>query len=162
MNEQQRLYLIQARSDRAVLQLLDSHSLPACHQLLYLQMLTEKLAKAYFWRNPGVKVLGHAAFVRFIRSIATNRRIAEGIGFRDLVSFGEWIADISDLAYELERLAPALAADGPNTEYPWPRASPTKAPAEYPFAISMRLKSRNGFTLLKMLDVILENFEDWF
>ncbi|AGA25005.1 hypothetical protein [Singulisphaera acidiphila] len=160
MNERQRLYLIQARSDREVLQLLASQ--PACHQLLYLQMLTEKLAKAYFWRTPGAKALGHAAFVRFIRAIATNRRVAEGIGFRDLTRFGEWIADISDIAYELERLAPALAADGPNTEYPWPRASPEHASVEHDFAFSRRLRSRNGFNLLRMLDLLLENFENWF
>lgn len=46
MNEQQRLYLVQARSDRDILKLLSSQ--PICHQLHYLQMLTEKLAKAYF------------------------------------------------------------------------------------------------------------------
>jgi hypothetical protein len=160
MNEQQRLYLVQARSDRSILRLLGSQ--PACHQLHYLQMLTEKLAKAFFWRGPGAEALGHAAFVRFVRAIASNRRVAEGLGFTSMLSFREWIADVSDLAYELERLAPALAADGPNPEYPWPRAYPEHTPAEHDFVFWRHFRSRSGFTLLRMLDLILDNFESWF
>ena len=116
--------------------------LPSLH---YLQMLTEKLAKAYFWRGPGAEDLGHAAFVKFIRSIATSRRVAEGIGYTSMISFREWIAEVSDLAYELERLAPALAANGPNPEYPWPRAMPEHTPAEHDFVFWRHFRSRNGF-----------------
>jgi hypothetical protein len=107
MNERQRLYLSQARSDREILRLLESQ--PVCHQLHYLQMLTEKLAKAYFWKDPGAAGLGHAAFVRFLRSVATNRRVAAAAGFPDLTRLKAWIAAVSDLANELERLAPARA-----------------------------------------------------
>src|SRR4051794_28312263 len=131
MNEQQRLYLVQARSDWKMLHLLNREAV--CHRLHYLQMAAEKLGKAYFWRGPGVVNLGHAAFSRFVRAIATNHRVATLIGFPTLISFGEWCNDVSDLAYELERLAPALANDGPNPEYPWPRANPTHAPVEYAF-----------------------------
>lgn len=125
-------------------------------------MATEKLAKAYFWRGPGAESLGHAAFVRFLRAIATNRRIAEGIGFTDMTGFREWIKDVSDLAYELERLAPALAANGPNPEYPWPRGLPRYAPVEHHFAFWGNFRSRSGFTLRRMLDLVLMNFEAWF
>lgn len=61
MNEKQRLYLVQAQSDWNVYQFLKSQ--PICHRLHYFQMCTEKLAKAYFWKNPGAGNLGHAAFV---------------------------------------------------------------------------------------------------
>jgi hypothetical protein len=160
MNQQQRLYLVQARSDRWILRLLDRE--PVCHQLHYLQMLTEKLGKAFFWRGPGAENLGHAAFVRFLRAIAANQRVAEGVGFTSVRSFGEWIEDVLPLAFELERLAPALAADGPNPEYPWPRALPEHTPAEHDFVFWRHFRSRSGFTLFRMLDLILDNFEAWF
>src|SRR5271167_1318154 len=109
MNEQQRLYLVQARSDWSIFQLLKRQAV--CQQLHYLQMVTEKLGKAFFWRGPGAQNLGHAAFSRFVRAIAANRRVAELIGFPDIASFREWCNDISNLAYTLERLVPALAND---------------------------------------------------
>jgi len=74
MNERQRLYLVQARSDWAVYQLLKSQAI--CHRLHYFQMCTEKLAKAYFWKSPGAGKLGHAAFVKFVRAIATKQKVA--------------------------------------------------------------------------------------
>ena len=87
MNEQQRLYLVQARSDWQIFQLLDSRTDPLCHRLHYLQMVTEKVAKAYFWRDPSAANLGHAAFGRFLRAIATNRRVADELGFRSGAGF---------------------------------------------------------------------------
>jgi hypothetical protein len=133
MNESQQLYLTQAQSDWKVFHLLRDQ--PVCHRLHYLQMCTEKLAKAYFWRGPGGQAIGHAAFVKFIRSIATRRRIAERLGFTNPTSFAEWIKDVSDLAYELERLAPALAGDGPNPEYSWPRSEPRHSPVTHDFQV---------------------------
>ena len=160
MNEQQRLYLVQAQTDWKIMQLLKSQ--PVCHRLHYLQMCTEKLAKAFFWRSPGAGSLGHAAFVKFVRSIATNKKVAQKLGFENTSSFGEWIKDVSDLAYELERLAPALADAGPNPEYPWPREFPEFAPIEHDFQIWWRLKTPNGRCLWRMIDQLLANFDGWF
>jgi hypothetical protein len=39
------------------------------------------------------------------------------------------------LAEHIEDLAPALALDAPNPEYPWPRNAPQVAPAEHTFRI---------------------------
>jgi len=160
MNEQQRLYLVQARSDWQVFELLKTQ--PVCHRLHYFQMCVEKLAKAYFWKHSGASKLGHAAFVKFIRSIATNRKVAGQLGFPNTVSFGEWIKDLSDLVYELERLAPALAFDAQNPEYPWPRSKPMYAPVEHEFVAWQRLQSSSGHHLRIMIGKLLENFDAWF
>ncbi|MEX0715168.1 MAG: hypothetical protein WD066_01205 [Planctomycetaceae bacterium] len=160
MNEQQRLYLVQARSDWRVHRRLKSE--PVCHRLHYSQMCTEKLAKAFFWRSPGAGNLGHAAFVKFIRAIATNQNVAKKLGWNDARSFREWIKDVSDLAYELQALAPSLANDGPNPEYPWPRNGPQHAPVEHDFAAWRRIQTANGRHLWIMIDKVLENFDEWF
>ncbi|MEX1095601.1 MAG: hypothetical protein WED34_06095 [Planctomycetales bacterium] len=160
MNEQQRLYLVQARSDWEVYQLLKSG--PVCHRLHDFQMCTEKLAKAYFWRSSNAGNLGHAAFVKFVRAIATNQSVATNLGFYNTRSFREWIKDVSDLAYELQALAPSLAHDGPNPEYPWPRDKPEHAPVEHDFEAWHRIQTPNGRHLWIMIDKLLENFDEWF
>ena len=160
MNEKQRLYLVQARSDWQVFNLLKRQ--PICHQLHYFQMCTEKLAKAYFWRSTGAGNLGHAAFVKFVRANASNRDVANELGFRNTTSFGEWIDDLSDLTYELERLSPALAGDGPNPEYPWPRHDPEHAPVEHEFEAWEHMQTPNGHNLRIMIDKILAHFDEWF
>jgi hypothetical protein len=160
MNERQRLYLVQARSDWQVFLLLRDQ--PVCHRLHYLQMCTEKLGKAYFWRGPGAENLGHAAFVKFVRAIAMDRKLAGELGFGSHSAFREWIDYVSDLAHSLERLAPALAGDGPNPEYPWPRSDPRTAPVEHRFQVWTDFQTRNGHHLRRMLRLVLERFEAWY
>lgn len=63
------------------------------------------------------------------------------------------------LAYEIEKLAPALAGDGPNPEYPW--EAPEKifnVPAAYEFTIGKVLRQPRGHNLIKLLRVALKNF----
>ena len=161
MNEQQRLYLIQARSDWRMVERLKDE--PVCHRLLYLQMCTEKLAKAYFWNRPDAAVLGHAAFSRFVRAISNNRLVAQHLGFAKTTHFREWIREVSGLVQEIERLAPALAEDGPNPEYPWPRLSPLHAPVEQPsFTVWEHLRTPNGQNLWRMIEQLFIHFETWF
>ena len=160
MNEQQRLYLVQSRTDWRLFGLLKGESV--CHRLHYLQMCTEKLAKAYFWKSRGAENFGHAAFTKFLRTIATNRRIAKHLGFDKTSHFQEWINEISDLVYEVERLAPDLARGGPNPEYPWPREFPCHAPVEHSFSVWGRLVAQNGRNLLWMLNELIAHFDAWF
>ena len=47
----ERAFLAQARSDWNVYRLLSESREPSCHALHYLQMATEKLAKAYRMRE---------------------------------------------------------------------------------------------------------------
>jgi hypothetical protein len=54
------------------------------------------------------------------------------------------------LAYRIERLAPALALDNENPEYPWPRAAPEIAPAEHAFEIWEELQKGAGLQFLDL------------
>lgn len=153
MNRHQRLFLIQAKADMVVFdQFRKDSSLPACHALDYLQMATELLGKAHAWKNAsGVNT--HRAFVGFLRSLVTNREAQKQLGFEG--QNGSWrnlIRNSVPMAENIEDLAPALAQDGPNPEYPWPRADPQTAPVEHSFPIWKELQgAANG---RKFLDLV--------
>lgn len=157
MNDCQKLWWEQTKSDHEVLLMMRRRGVEPCHQLHYLQMVTEKLGKAYFWRSNKPPPKGHAYFVRFLRAL-DNRpkcdRIAEVLGFKTPNSFQSWIRNTITIAYELERMAPALAGDnGPNPEYPWPHDGPMHAPASFQFAVWRDLtESSLGRQLLKVID----------
>ncbi len=131
-------------------------------------MVTEKLGKAYFWRTGRPSRKSHASFVRFLQTLDDRKepdltRIVKLLGFRRAEDFGNWIPTITPLAYELERLAPALAGDnGPNPEYPWPRAAPVYAPVSYAFGVWTQLtETGRGRQLLRVIDAAVLNFPEW-
>ena len=81
MNEQQRLFLIQSRSDFAVFELLRKRpEVASCDLLHYLQMTTEMLGKAHAWKT-GPNFTSHRAIVGFLRSLSTNRAAQQQLGF---------------------------------------------------------------------------------
>src|SRR5712691_5226381 len=87
MNSYQRLWWEQMRSDHSVLLLLRQQGASPCQQLHYLQMVTEKLGKAYFWRTGNPPRKSHASFVRFLQALddrpdPDRTRIAVIFGFR--------------------------------------------------------------------------------
>jgi hypothetical protein len=141
MTEYQRLFLVQARTDIAVFELLRRQSdLPACHALHYLQMATELLGKAHAWKH-GPRANTHRAFVGFLRSLSTNRKAQSQLGFEERnENWKHLIRKSVLLAERIENLAPALALDAPNPEYPWPRDAPQVAPAEHRFGIWQELQ----------------------
>jgi hypothetical protein len=141
MTEYQRLFLVQARTDFAVFELLRKEpTLPACHALHYLQMATELLGKAHAWKH-GPRANTHRAFVGFLRSLATNRKAQKQLGFEGRNENWEHLIRKSiPLAEQVEDLAPALAGDGPNPEYPWPPHAPQVAPAAHEFAVWQELE----------------------
>jgi hypothetical protein len=122
MNQFQELWWEQSRSDQGVLVILRKNGAAPCHQLHYLQMVTEKLAKAYFWRTGAAPPRNHMGVVQFMRSLGDVRessrqaQLAESFGFRTFDSLRAWIQASLPMIYDLERLAPALARDGPNPE----------------------------------------------
>lgn len=165
MNSYQTLWWEQVRSDHGVLLMLRRQGAVVCHQLHYLQMVTEKLGKAYFWRTGKPPPKSHASFVRFLQALDDRQepvrtRIAEHLGFARAVDFEKWIPSITPLAYDLERLAPSLAGDnGPNPEYPWPRLAPASTPATYEFAVwSLLTESGRGRQLMKVIDAAVAAF----
>jgi len=161
MNPHQRLFLIQAKTDFLVFERFRTDSsLPACHALHYLQMATELLGKAHAWKN-GSGANTHRAFVGFLRSLVTNREAQKQLGFEGQNSSRRnLIRNSVPLAENIEDLAPALAQDGPNPEYPWPRADPQTAPVEHSFPIWKELQgAANGRKFLALVGNLFQSAE---
>ena len=96
------------------------------------------------------------------RSSADLRRIARVFDFSRPRELDAWVRQVGPLAHALQNLAPAVAGDGPNPEYPWPHESPTECPAEYSFALWPRLRDeRRGRELLKFIRNGVERFEQY-
>ncbi len=136
MKEEQRLFLVQAKSAYAVYKLLSADkSLHHCHALHYLQMATELLGKPNAWRN-GPIGKSHKALVSFLRSLSSNTKAQKQLGYEGQNE--KWtltIKKITSIAESLQKMAPNLAHNGPNPEYPWPPDAPTTTPVEYAFPI---------------------------
>jgi len=164
MTEHQRLFLVQARTDFEVFIAFQyQKTTPQCHALHYLQMATELLGKAYDWRKGRPTKLSHCAFVKFLKSLETNEKAQKQIGYdRKNAKWAQLIRKSKSIAEQIEDLAPALAEDGPNPEYPWPRDSPTITPAEFEFAVWLELTEttdgRQFLNLLSKLFAIAEAY----
>ena len=156
MNAQQRLFLVQARSDFYVFQILRDEwrkaTIPACHALHYLQMATEKLGRARAWRH-GIAITSHAGFRAFLNDLQSNRDTQNSLGYaKQNESWTHLIRKFGPLALSIESLAPAISRDIPNPEYPWPRDTPTACPAEYDFPIWEELQATShGRQFIKLL-----------
>lgn len=168
MNAYQELWWRQTKSDHSVLLLLRDNGYAPCHQLHYLQMVTEKLGKAYFWRSGQTPPKGHARFVQFLRALNSRSssdlaRIAKLLGFGNVRGFENWIPTIAPLAYALEQLAPALSGDNrPNPEYPWPHIAPLDAPVSFQFQVWTDLcETEKGRKLLKVIDALVTTFPEF-
>lgn len=154
MTEFQRLFLVQARTDYAVFDLLKKQAkLPSCHALHYLQMATELLGKAHAWKN-GPPKQTHRAFVEFLRSLSSNKKAQRRLRFEGQnQNWFESIRKFVPLAKEIEDLAPSLAQDGPNPEYPWPPLAPVEAPVEHAFEVWRRLQDTTaGIRFLSFIE----------
>ncbi len=164
MNQYQQLWWEQSRSDHSILILLRRNGSDSCHQLHYLQMVTEKLAKAYFWRTGTAPRKKHTGFVQFMRTLggvqqAKQTSIATALEFKTFVAFQTWIRNVLPLIYELERLAPALALNGPNPEYPWPHILPTANPVGHNFALWWQLTSTAiGRQFVRVVGLAVDRF----
>jgi hypothetical protein len=166
MNSFQQVWWQQAKSDHEAFLLIRGEGIARCHSLHYLQMATEKIAKAYFWRSgspPPQKHTGFPTFLRFLGQIrASDRdRIAELFTFKRYVDFQNWIRGVIPIAHDIEHLAPALANNGPNPEYPWPHAQPEFAPANHDFAIWPTLTSGRGRDLMRVIHIAVDRFPDY-
>jgi len=165
MNEYQKLWWQQAQSDHATFLIIRRQGVQ-CHTLHSLQMVTEKIAKAYFWRSGSPPPRSHAGFVQFLRFLGQTRqknqdRIANLFTFTRFTDFQNWIRTVLPLAYELERLAPALANNGPNPEYPWPHAHPQFAPVNYNFDAWTSLTSGQGRDLMRIIQIAVNRFPEY-
>lgn len=167
MNMAQRLWWTQAKSDLTAFDLLAREGADSCCVLHYLQMITEKISKAYLWSSNVPPPFSHKAFVQFLRLLTQvhdaedRKRIAEIFQFGRFDDFQTWIRAVSPLAYEIERLAPAVAGGGPNPEYPWPHDDPQFAPATFPFDLQRAIKNHQGRQLLEFIRTAVNRFPEY-
>ena len=163
MTEVQRLFLVQARSAYTVYKLLVSDAtLHHCHALHYLQMATELLGKANAWKSGSVGK-SHKAFVSFLRSLSSNRQAQKQLDYEGQnENWAHTIRKVIPIADTLQRMAPALAGDGPNPEYPWPSNAPINAPVEFAFPIWEELTERTyGRTLVHFIHRLFAAAEEY-
>jgi len=132
-------YLRQARSEYAVLRMLNAREVLYCHRLHYLQMVTEKLAKGILTpagsRMPAP--MKHTMFVKMMRVIKGRPNIRHQLGYSQAQLFSRYIDSFLHMAARIESLSPDQAGvTQPNLEYPWWKdktAGEVCAPADYGF-----------------------------
>lgn len=152
-------FLRQARSDAHVMRLLNQHRAAYSHQLHYLQMVTEKLAKGLLspLGTGPAPTPSHSAFVRCLQVIKGRPELQEALGYNDSSIFRKFIDSILPLAADVERLAPAMAGTTqPNPEYPWQSSphNPVVAPCEYDFSL-FNPRKQQMIKLQRLIDGLL-------
>ncbi|MEK7729692.1 MAG: hypothetical protein AAB354_14900, partial [candidate division KSB1 bacterium] len=139
--------------------------LPPCHTLHYLQMSTEKLAKAALMAGgmkPDEIGNSHLAFSKFLHLAFRNRNLRLEMGMSG-AQLRMHFAHLLPLADAIERLAPALSRGGINPEYPWEEPNGiVHTPAIYQFKLAQDLSTPKGVNLLKDIGLMLKNFEKLF
>jgi hypothetical protein len=158
-------YLEQARSDWNAYSILQVAPISNCHALHYLQMTTEKLGKALllaYGTNLDAVRKSHRAFTRFLQIAARNHGLQKELGMTGL-QLRKHVQQLLPIAYEIERLTPALADSGANVEYPWEAPPGTiNVPASYNFPVNSTLQLPKGRNLLKLIKVTLDRFYSLF
>lgn len=147
----------QASSDWQVCERLAAVAgLPPSHQLHYLQMACEKLAKAYRLRDTTSEVdeitSKHTGFAKFMNSFLRSPALVaeyKGRGAQHQVV----CAAAAKFACEIEKLAPAInrATSPENAEYPWQHGDRVLAPCEYEYPALSLLAAPGGRLFLKLI-----------
>jgi len=154
-------FLEQARSDWRAYEAIQNLSLDECHVLHYLQMATEKLGKAMLLaEEDDIKKVrtSHKAFIRFLHVSARHPIVQEHLQM-SAQQMRMYIKSLLPLAQEIEKLAPALAQDGPNAEYPWMDPSGSiHIPAFFQFSVAQQIKELKGRKLLRLTRFLLDRF----
>lgn len=158
-------FLQQARADWEAYQKTHETFWPACHRLHFLQMATEKLGKALLLAGQAELervTSSHAAFVKFVQVASYDRNLQIRLKMTK-TQLKTHFRQLLPIAYEIEILAPALARNGPNPEYPWrDRTGKICIPVVYSFPQTKLLQSPNGLRLLKHLEDCMAEFEKIF
>ncbi|HEV8551544.1 MAG TPA: hypothetical protein VGQ57_20995, partial [Polyangiaceae bacterium] len=130
-------FIAQARSDWQAYRVLEQSEVAPCHPLHYLQMVCEKVAKAYRLRDTQAPVdqlvSTHSGFSKFISAffaaVLKDEYVGKSAQLASLIQFSR------RLAREIEKLAPAVdrLSTPENAEYPWERDGHVTAPCEFGF-----------------------------
>lgn len=164
MTEAQRLWWRQSNSDYDAFVLMAKSGMPVCHAIHYLQMSSEKLAKAYLWKSGKPPLRSHKGFVQFLKmlgAISSGKRpaLTASMGYEKYSEIQNWVKYSLSIARELERLAPSLAEDGENPEYPWPHENPISTPVSHTFRVWETLTNAKGRAFVKQLKFLIDEFE---
>jgi hypothetical protein len=157
-------FIAQARSDWIVHRVLtERDGVDVCHELHYLQMVCEKLAKAYRLRDTNSPVddliSKHTGFAKFVgpffAAVLKNEYRGKDAQLRGLITRAR------TLAREIEKLAPAIdrRAAPENAEYPWERDERVIAPCHHAFPSLDLLRQAGGRALLNLIERALDDFE---
>ncbi len=131
-------FLTQARSDYRVYQrLLELANIEQCHRLHYLQMATEKLAKAFLTDGTRMPRTVHSAFVRFLQLAKQkqNARVRKTLRMPS-GQFRAFLDGLLTTGQAIEHLVPEGSGQRINVEYPWQGPDHTvSVPAESTFEL---------------------------
>jgi hypothetical protein len=157
-------FIAQARSDWGVHRLLsEQEGVAVCHPLHYLQMVCEKLAKAYRLRDTkspvSELVSKHTGFEKFVGAFFAVALKDEYRGKDDQLR--GLIKRSRALAREIEKLAPAIErVNAPeNVEYPWERDDHVTAPCSYTFPSLELQRDAGGRAFLNLIERALNDYE---
>ncbi len=157
-------YARQANADFKSFEAVQDIPIPACHQLLFLQMACEKLVKAYLCgrgTNPTSVQTSHAYIAKNLPVVLRQQAIYRNYSGKEAA---EALSHARRLAGEIDLLAPAVNRDGQqpdNSEYPWEDGQGTlHLPLDWSFHPSELIVMPAGRTVLKLirgsLDRLLE------
>jgi hypothetical protein len=155
-------FLDQARSDWHAYTEIQKISVAECHKLYYLRSASEKLSKAALLHS-GTHTIdsvshNHKIFVKFLQVSTRNPRLARVLSYKN-EQLKSLIKSVLPLAERIENLVPQ-GNSSPNAEYPWQNhTGDILVPAIYKFSESNDLATTEGRNLLKLIRVILENFD---
>lgn len=160
-------FAAQGRSDWRVYQYLASlqaPSFPSCHALHYLQMATEKIAKAYRIRDTAADVddlaRHHTGFEEFVNAFFRSPKIRGEYAGKD-AALRTLQTNAAALARQIEKLAPAKdrLASPENAEYPWERDERVCRPCEYGYPNLSLLKAHSGRATMNMIARAFSDYE---
>ncbi|MFL5338580.1 MAG: hypothetical protein ACJ8F7_00285 [Gemmataceae bacterium] len=125
-------------------------------------MATELLGKASAWKN-GPPKRTHKALVRFLQSLSSSTKAQKQLGYEGQNEhWTNTIRKITPIAESLQKLAPSLAGDGENPEYPWPPDAPNTAPVEHTFSIWEELTEKShGRALMALFNKLYAVAEEY-
>ena len=166
MNQAQELWWKQAQPDFELFVHLRRTGFHECHSLHFLQMTTEKLSKAYFWRSGLAPPKVHTGFVRFLKALLDREvdldRIATFLGFKRRDNLDRWVRNIQEVAYSVQNLSLAEARNGPNPEYPWSHERPTHCPVDHRFELWNQLtETGQGRKLIEVIGRAVAQFDQY-
>lgn len=158
-------FLKQARSDFSAYELLQERGAEMCHAMHYLQMATEKLSRAAGMRirEPWSETNSHAALVKALQLLKAQPRAVEVFANGSYDTMRATVNQALPAAYAIQSLAPQIAGDSANPEYPWEnKADPGHwiPPCDYSFISVTQMPY--FAQLVRLMQSMLDHFDEVF